>query len=239
MNEKDFKRALAESFSAPEPQKKAAFLQRISRFTGRSRRNIILSQGTYIHKGVWAFSALVFLAAVLFARREPEDAMFLVSLLMPFVAGVGVFATFRSFLYRMNEMEGACLLSFRGILFARFFLIAVSHAVLIILLTVFLYLFGTEGFLLTGSLILIPYLLTSFLCLELERTGAGRERPWLCFAVASGIGILSLIFEYQVSLNLTGAVKTGVFIAAVLLLLVNIREYISFYKAREEVWNFV
>lgn len=239
MNDKELQRALAESFAAPEPQRKEAFLQRIGRFTGQSRRHIILSQGTYIHKGVWAFSVLVFLAAVLFARREPEDAMFLVSLLMPFVAGVGVFATFRSFLYRMNEMEGACLLPFRGALFARFFLIAVSHAVLITLLTVFLYLSGSEGFFLTGSLILIPYLLTSFLCLELERTGAGRERPWLCFAVASGIGILSLIFEYQVSLNLTGAVKTGVFIAAVLLLLVNIREYISFYKAREEVWNFV
>lgn len=239
MDDKELINEIAKSFSVPTPQQKEAFLEDHQYFLRASRKKIILSQIGYINKALWLSSIFVFIVGLILVQKDVYDAMSVVSILMPFISGIGIVITFRSMIYKMQEIEAASLISTRGVIFARTLIIGISHLILIIALTLVMFLYGKKDFFVTGCLILIPYLLTSAICLELERKHFVRTKPWFCFAVSAGVSFFVLLIQNFLIIDTSEFMRVGIVIVAAILILANAWEFRNMFKAEENVWNFV
>lgn len=235
MNNRRLTKQIARSFEAPAPVRKDQFLYEHGLKAGVSRRSLIASQLGYIHKGVWILSILVLIAAAAIWQKDVETAIRFSSLVMPFVAGTGVFATMRSRMYGMNELEAATVVSLRGSIFTKFTIISISHLILMVLLSIVMGL-NTGSFIVTGCHIVAPYLLTSALCMELERTKTGRGNQYFCFIVSLAITVMEYLSQSYLWPLMAGSVVIG---ATVVLIIANVRELIIIYKLEEKRWNFV
>lgn len=230
MNKSKLSKDIAKAFEAPAPVRKEKFLYENGLYTKKRRLSLITSQIGYIHKSVWILSIAVLIAAVVILQKDVQAAVRFSSLIMPFVAGTGVFATMRSRMYGMNELEAATVMSLRGSIFTKFAIISVSHLILMIILAIFM---GT------GCHIVAPYLLTSALCMELERTKAGRDSQYFCFLVSGIISVLVYLTQSYLWPLIAGAAGAVSIAVTALLILANVREYIIIYKMEESKWNFV
>lgn len=239
MKDADIETMIAKEFEAPEPIRRDDFLNMYSVCRKNSNRVFALSQIRYIHKVVWISSIVIFLLAAVLLQKSPQSAMLFTSLVTPFAAGIGVFATVRSRIYKMQEMEASTLVSYRGVIFARLVIIALSHLILLLGLSIIMGLFGAEGIILSGCRICLPYLFTSFLCMKIERSKSGRENPYLCLTVSAGVSLI--FFLWQIYPEVIGiAFQKTIFMAAtIVLLFANISEIITLYKGDEKGWNFV
>ncbi|MCR5199838.1 MAG: hypothetical protein K6C38_01855 [Saccharofermentans sp.] len=230
MNNSKLTKDIAQAFEAPAPVRREKFLYENGLYTKKSHLSLIISQTGYIHKSVWILSIMVLIAAVVILQKDVQAAVRFSSLIMPFVAGTGVFATMRSRMYGMNELEAATVMSLRGSIFTKFAIISVSHLILMIILAIFM---GT------GCHIVAPYLLTSALCMELERTKVGRDSQYFCFLVSGIIAVLVYLTQSYLWPLIAGAAGAVSITATALLILANVREYIIIYKMEESKWNFV
>lgn len=230
MNKSKLSKDIAKAFEAPAPVRKEKFLYENGLYTKKRRLSLITSQIGYIHKCVWILSIAVLFAAVVILQKDVQAAVRFSSLIMPFVAGTGVFATMRSRMYGMNELEAATVMSLRGSIFTKFAIISVSHLILMIILAIFM---GT------ACHIVAPYLLTSALCMELERTKAGRDSQYFCFLVSGIIAALVYLTQSYLWPLIAGAAGAVSIAVTALLILANVREYIIIYKMEESKWNFV
>lgn len=235
MNNRKLTKQIAQSFEAPAPVRKDQFLYEHGLRSRIDRRSLITSQIGYIHKGVWILSILVLIAAVAIWQKDVNTALRFSSLVMPFVAGTGVFATMRSRMYGMNELEVATVMSLRGSIFARFSIISISHLMLMVILSLMMGI-DTDSLIVSACHIVAPYLLTSVLCMELERTKAGRGNQYFCFIVSLAITVMEYLSQSYLWPLLAGSF---IIAATAVLITANVREYIIIYKLEEKRWNFV
>lgn len=235
MNNKRLTKKIAQAFEAPAPVRKDRFLYEHGLRAGVSRRSLIASQIGYIHKSVWILSILVLIAAAAIWSKDVQTAIRFSSLIMPFVAGTGVFATMRSRMYGMNELEAATVMSLRGSIFTRFAVISLSHLILMVILCIVMGI-NTESVIVTACHIVAPYLLTSALCMELERTAAGRGNQYFCFIVSLAITVMEYLAQSYLWPLVAGSAVIAV---TAILIIANVREFIIIYKLEEKRWNFV
>jgi hypothetical protein len=113
MNNSKLTKDIAQAFEAPAPVRREKFLYENGLYTKKSHLSLIISQAGYIHKSVWILSIMVLIAAVVILQKDVHAAIRFSSLIMPFVAGTGVFATMRSRMYGMNELEASTVMSLR------------------------------------------------------------------------------------------------------------------------------
>ena len=239
MNNRQLRKDIARSFDAPAHARRAAFLYEQGLYTSRDRKSLILSQLGFIHKGVWALSIVVLILASLILQKDASAALRFSSLIMPFVAGAGVFTTMRSRMYRMGELESVTIMSLRGSIFTKFAIISVSHLMLMVILSVILGVENPDSFTATSCHIVLPYLLTSALCMEIERTKAARSSQYFCFAVSCAITVLVYLAQSYLWPVVAGSAGVILVTATLVLLIANVREYIIIYKMEERKWNFV
>ena len=141
----------------------------------------IMSQFSYISWYVWCISLFVLIAAIfiIVMKVESTDSITVVSASIPFVAMAAVMESFRSKYYGMSELESVTKVSFRGIYFARTSCIGIVHIVILSCLIIMIGRNSENGYLVTGAMILIPYLIYFYFKYE-NRANSDRKKEHFC-----------------------------------------------------------
>lgn len=144
----------------------------------------LLTQIGYIRKWVWVLSAAVFSMILFCAELLPQDALWVVSALLPFVALTLVTENARSSVCKMAELEMASRFSLKNVALARLEILGLFHGLLFAALLLLGILSRPTAFLQFGLVLLIPYLATCALGLWITRRIRGRENFYACFGAA-------------------------------------------------------
>ena len=201
----DLKLTMADLTPCPDPGRKDTFLRMYRKKTGPAKpdiREMLASQFTCISAPVWLMTLAVLFLAI-WGSCTNRNVITGIAALMPFVSGFAVFETFRSQIYTMTELEGVTLFSLRGAFFAKIVCIGSVHILLILMLSLTIAPICRYDFFTTGVMITIPYLVSSVLSMEAERSPFGRRNPLVCL----GISALSSGFV------LTASMKSSCFTA--------------------------
>lgn len=187
MNKK-LKKQLNAAFYAPEPVKKDAFIKKL-RPRELSTMEMLFQQVPYIRKAVWIFAVIILTTAVVGACSMNTNTERIIEALAPLAAAAASLEIHRSYRYKMTEFEMATRFSMKSVFYARMLIIGLAYAaVFCIIAPIISVRFGISVTLLSLR-ILIPYLVTTSICLHLERTKIGRTNTHLSAAVAAIIAI--------------------------------------------------
>lgn len=183
----DLKLLMADLTPCPDPGQKDTFLRMYRKKTGLAKPNIremLKSQFTHIGAPVWITTLAVLFLAI-WGSCTNRNVITGVAALMPLVSGFAVFETFRSQMYTMSELEGVTLFSLRGAFFAKIVCIGSVHILLILMLSFTIAPISRYDFFTTGVMITIPYLISSVLSMEAERSSFGRRNPLVCLGISA------------------------------------------------------
>ena len=191
--DKKTKELLVKMAGQPDSLRKDKFIREYRKYnkknnknTRNNENNVMSKDGSYISWYVWCISLFVLIAAIfiIVMKVESTDSITVVSASIPFVAMAAVMESFRSKYYGMSELESVTKVSFRGIYFARTSCIGIVHIVILSCLIIMIGRNSENGYLVTGAMILIPYLITSILNTKIERTQIGRKSIFACITVS-------------------------------------------------------
>ena len=196
----ELKEALNVAFYAPEPRNKQAFLKKLRpREVGMIE--MLFQQVRYIRVPVWIMTAAIIVLAILGACMHREETKELIPVMMPFLSVVSVLENNRSRKYGMSELEMVTRFSLRSVIFARMlilglvflFMIAITSPILVMA-------FGGE-MLVTAMYMLIPYLVTMTISLQVEHSIWGRRLEHGTLAIAMLISVAMVwIRDYDMAL---------------------------------------
>lgn len=175
---------------SPDRAPKEAFLSNlmVGQMPGTTKitmDKMLLIQAKYIRKTVWLTALLLFCAAAMVTKGNP-DSVLQIAALTPLLAFVTEIETRRSYANGMAELEMTTRFSLRSIVFARFLILGIFDLAVLAGMTLIIRRFITLSAAVTLSLLMLPFLLTMAGSLLLERTAFGRNHPY-------GSGILALI----------------------------------------------
>ena len=196
---KENKRRIEEAFAFPEPRRSADFLRMLQPHRISMLEFIIIQIG-YIRKSVWGLTLLIIGIALICAWRSNQNTEQFLIASMPFMSAWAVMETNRSDSYQMSEIEFATQFSLRSVIFARMIIMGGSFVVLLLIVSPFLATLLGASFIIEGMYLLIPYLVTMILSLHIERMKVGRRNMYLTFGIATGVSIVTLLSEDQLSL---------------------------------------
>lgn len=171
MNRKQ-QEALRRAFAAPPPEGKSDFLSRLPRREIGCLAFVTL-QARYIRKWVWGLFAVVLAAAFAVGRSADGELLWCLSALTPFFATALTAELGRSARYGMKELEMATRFSLRAVLLGRMAVLGLSGLMALALLLAFLPAAGSV--LQMGLHLLVPYLLSALLGVEIVRRFWGPE----------------------------------------------------------------
>lgn len=232
MNKK-LKKQLNTAFYAPEPVKKDAFIKKL-RPREITTMEMLFQQAPYIRKTVWVFAVFILTTAIAGACSMNMNTEHIIEALAPLAAAAASLEIHRSNRYKMTEFEMATRFSLKGVLFARMLIIGLVYAaVFCITAPVISVRFGI-GVTVLSIRILIPYLVTTSICLHLERTRIGRTNIHLSAAVAAinAIGIM-WISRYDME-NLTNFLAQWGMVILLLLVVLTVYENYKTINMTEE-----
>ena len=187
----ELKDALKDAFYAPEPRNKKAFLKSI-RAREVSMVEMLVQQVKYIRTSVWIFALAVIFFALFGSWRQIEETKELIPVIMPFLAAGSVLETRRSKKYGMIELEMVTRFSLRSVLFARMLVLGLLYLIILSIISpVIAVTFGGET-IITAINIVLPYLITMCICLQVERSSFGRKLEYASLAVATFISVFMI-----------------------------------------------
>lgn len=202
----------------------------------------IMSQFSYISWYVWCVSLFVLIAAIfiIVMKIEATDSITVIAAIIPFVAMAAVMESFRSKYFGMSELESVTKVSFRGIYFARMSCIGMVHIVIISCLIILIGRNSENGYLVTGAMILIPYLITSILNTKIERTQIGRKSIFACITVSVLISGSMILLNNQMKNHrdfLSSIQPIIWYIAILALIAINFFEIKKTIRQEVYAWN--
>ncbi len=195
---KAFKRALKESFNAPTPVYKKAFLHSVPK-PPISTFEFVCTQAAYIRKWVWVLSAIILATALIGAAWIDKDLLWCISSIMPLLALAVLTECGRAEFYGMAEFELSTRFSMKSVVLARLGVIGISTLILLCAVTPFAAVSSKLTLLKAGVYIICPYLFTVLLGFWTVRKIHGKESFYVCtsiaVAVSGGNAILSQMFS--------------------------------------------
>ena len=238
MKDKYIHDSLSEIAGTPDYMKKDAFIKKMRKQTGEvkvSSIKMILTQVSYIRVYIWILSALILVSPVLGALKHSFVDPELITRIMPFFAGFGVFEALRARMHRMDELENVTLLSGKGAFFARMTAIGVVQFFVIIFISIMFSGVSDMSWLNMVVQLIIPYTITNTVCFILERTSFGRDNVWSCLAVSGIVFVMRETIK-----NMPGILKIDhrvfMLLAAVLLVL-QVVEFNKTVKMEKLAWS--
>ena len=192
----------------------------------------LAAQAGYIRKWNWALAAAIFLLALVVTRAWGSFSVWVLSSCVPLLALSTVSEGSRSVRFGMDELEQSALFSLKTVVLARLGILGIGNLVLVGLALPLLVGLGAGGdsgagesggrmmagmaggtgadmgFVSAALCLLLPYLLTTFLGLQISRRLRGPEGGWLCGALTALICVGNLLLG-MVAENMT-ATWTGV-----------------------------
>lgn len=199
---RSWKKQLKELYQVPRPQRKAVFLQELN-YPKTTTWEFIRVQAGYIRKRVWMLSAILILAAVLAGEWMQGNVrlfpvLWSVSAVMPILALILVLETFRSEMYGMDELEQSTRHNLPEVLLVRMGIMGGVDLLLITTAVPMIVWHDGLNFLRAAVYLLVPYFLTCFFALCIQRRKRGRGAVWyhiLTGIFISGIELLSPIMK--------------------------------------------
>ena len=187
----DMKKVLNIAFYAPEPKNKHEFLNNI-RPREVSMPQMLLQQVRYISFSAWvisfAFIAFALIGSWIYLPKTDE----LFPVLMPFLAVVSVLENRRSKKFGMSELEMVTRFSLRSVIFARMIILGVAFLLVLTITSPIIAIAFSREILVIAVHMLIPYLLTMVVSLQMERSNFGRKLEYGSLAVAMFISIFMI-----------------------------------------------
>lgn len=232
-----WKNALKQSFTAPTPLRKSAFLHELPR-PKMPTHQFLFSQISYIGKWSWCISILVFSFSIFIAAYLPGDIVWILSAFTPFLALTLISETGRSEVYKMVELEMVTAFSHKSILLARLGILGVSHLILLCILIPIGIMNSLYSPIATGLYIMTPFLLTTFIGLRLERTLRGHEAMYAYLGITAFVSLAVLISHFNFP-NLFDESYTPYWTIGTVLLCLGIEnQYLSIINRTEAfTWN--
>lgn len=189
------KKALAQAFESPPPQRKREFLRRLE-LPHMSTAEFLFTQLGYIRKRVWGVSAFIFGISLIGSVTLSLDMLWAISAFTPLLALSVLSESGRSEDCKMAELEMATRFSLRSVLFARSGILGAENLALLCLLVPFGLRNNTLRPIQAGAYILAPYLSATFIGLWIFRRFRGREAIYFCTGVTACISI-SVFFLHR------------------------------------------
>ena len=189
---KEWKQLLDVAFYAPEPKAKRAFLINL-RPREINTIEMILQQVSYIRTFVWLLVFGIIIIAIAGSFFKIEGTENIITMIMPFSASVAVLETKRSKKYNMSELEMSTRFSLRSVVFARMIALGIAVLLLLIIISPVIAIAFKGKTIATAIHIMIPYLVTMFISLKVERTNLGRKTGYSSMAIAAIVTIIIFI----------------------------------------------
>ena len=247
MKDKELRMILKNACEEPDPVSKDSFIRKVNGMQSepglspmQSARSmnpvrVLAIEMHYIRTRVWVFSILATAVMLITVSRLGEDMILHIADMMPLLAGLGMIEVMRAGMHDMSELEAVTLISAKGALFARMTVIGLGHLLAIAVTSAVLAGFGGYAAPETGLKLIIPYLITTIICMEVERTGFGRENTWSCMAVAVLVIVIREII-YSTGIVILSGVALPALIAAALAAL-QAAELKKTIRLEEYAWN--
>lgn len=238
--QKQLVRELKAFYQVPAPKERDLFLRELGEPEISAIRFFFIQAG-YIHKGVIAASIGVFaliLALMEGAARLDEGMLWSAAACVPFLAMLAAAEGARSRRWGMDELELAAPFSLRAVWLARAGFLGILNLAGLLLGAPLIWGLGRGTAVQAGVFLLIPYLLSAFLNLWIQRRCRGRD------ALYTSVGVTALVSVLGVTAYLTGmtaekmtsAVPWELLLLALLVLVGN--EWCKTVKQAEEyTWN--
>lgn len=189
------KKELKSLFEAPPPLHKKEFLQKLEE-PKMSIYEFIFLQIGYIRKRVWGISAFIFIVSLMGTLMFSFDMLWGISALTPLLALTNISESGRSEMYEMAELEMATRFSLRSVIFARLGILSIENLVLLCLLLPI----GIWNNLLSpikaGIYIITPFLLTTFIGLNIVCKFRRHDAIYLCISVAICVSFSVFFFRF-------------------------------------------
>lgn len=182
MNKK-LKDAIKNAYNAPQTLKKEKFLRDI-RHCEISDIDFIILQAGFVRKWVWVISGIVLICAAAGAYTSEGDMIFYLAATLPFIALSAVSESIRSERYKMTELEMSSRFSLKSIMLARMGSIGIVHLFVILLIIPFCGKASSTTLLQAAVCLLVPYLATVVISLNLVRRIREPDGGYICLAVA-------------------------------------------------------
>ena len=251
MRDKELKKLLQDNVTPPDYQKKDAFIRqhRSKEIPHVSASRLLLQQAGFIRKRVWIASLILIAFVALDIMLKMRDMLNVgytaderalsvlttVSFFMPFISALGMIETFKAQLYGVYELEQVTVISGKRALFARLAAVGIINFSPMMFIAVLMKVtVGVE--IVRGALvILIPYLLTMILCMEIERFEWARRSA---FSFLIPVLLVTILVNFEVGdvsfLTLSVRALLIIFVA---LVAVQAFELKKFSNMEDYAWN--
>ncbi len=205
-------------FEAPEPERKQAFLEKMSHIHVQppGKTNIIYMawvQFFYISKWLWTLSAFIFACIFISSRYISEDMLWLLSAALPFIVAFSLSESMRSVIYGMREFEMSSRFTIKSVIMMR---VIITGAVNMLMLLAVAGLSG-GGMCRNMLYMLVPYLSSATGGFAILRKFPSREGVYFS-SFGAVISIINLKGVYSYSW-IYSARYIGIWLAAVIVLL--------------------
>ena len=237
MKDRELKQLLQKNTESPDHASKDAFIRRYKKETGSEKTGhikLVMMQAGYIRKRIWIISLLI-AATFFFPYVESEDKLFVIAGLMPFMAGLSILEVFRSEYYGVSELEAVTKFSAKGVFFARMTLISAFQLMLTAVISALIGINNPYGIAVSGSMLLIPWFITSIISLIVERSEFGRNNRYSFVAVAVCVTCIHTTL-YSNGFFQSLDMRYLIFVAALLFAL-NVFEVRKTIETETLVWN--
>lgn len=236
---REWKKLLQEAYRTPAPQRKDEFFRRFRQSEPEiTTLKFVLTQAAYIRKSIWILSAATFFLALYGVYADYGNVMWLVSALIPFLAVMATAENMRSIDYGMAELEMVSCFSLKSVVLARLTILGAAHTLLLIGVTPLNSI--REGFTLlqAGVYLLVPYLLTTVISLEITRRIHGKEAVYTCMCVAVIVSVMNGLGKY-VCAFLYGEIYLNWWVAVLVVLVVYTASAICkmIHQTEEMTWK--
>lgn len=193
-----------------------------------SRRAFYLTQLGYIRKRIWLLSALLMVLAVGTActvEKLPlgigrgKELLCCVSAVVPLLAVLVIVEVNRSFTYGMNELEMSTRHNLLEVYLARGIFMGIGNFLWMLLALLLLVRESQELLIMLGIYLMVPYLFTTILALEIARYSRKGSGTVYCVAAACMVSAGCFFIQGQGSINLYEDRYRMLWIAGFLILL--------------------
>ncbi len=191
------KKELGQLYPVAPPQRKEEFLKELP-FPKTSPMETIGVQLGYIRKSVWILTLLLIVAALILGKGYWKDArdygmLCYFSAIMPLLAVLAVTESFRSSVHGMAELEMTARHNLQQVLLIR--MGAISGVDFLLMMSALPFLAEAERInVFRGAVyLMVPWLCTCVLALQIEKYVRGRDGIWCCCAVGAFICGISLM----------------------------------------------
>lgn len=248
MTDRKLKQRIKQAFPVPEPEHKQEFFadlngqrtvddtvrrNRDAAYCGKyvsamSRRAFYLTQLGYIRKRIWFFAALLMALAVGMAYSlenlplgigRGKELLCGVSAVVPLLAVLVIVEVSRSSTCGMDELEMSTRHNLLEVYLARMLFLGVGNFLWMFFALFLLVRESQELMFMLGIYLMVPYLLTTILALEVVRYSRKESKTVYCVAAACMVSAGCFLIQSQGSVNIYGDRYQVLWIVGFLILL--------------------